>query len=265
VGLRIVWKDFDPRVQRIHFVYGTIGPRLDRYKRRDELLHYYVLFPYTTWIILSEGFEIFYSIMEKIARGREEELTEKEKRVIDEMEVIHIPEDVYDTMEEIRKAAAEKWRKIEPAFNEVIYKVLGKEPSQEIFVYPAFTFKNWDGTAYRNVVVLATEPRKRDMDLSIIAHEMLHPILGKDKTFSKTLTRVSMKMRVPAEEAFVQTITNLVLWRAGLAAEMFEQYYDPDWEALKVLEDKMREIVKTWWENGRDTNLKRTIIRAFCQ
>ena len=252
MALRIVWKDFDPRVQRIHLIYGTIGPILNRYEGRDQVTHLYTLYPETVWTIITKGFDPLISIVNKIARG-EENFTEDEERILKDLEVIHIPHDAYDVMGEIRRSVKEEWAKVDRTFDEIVEKVTGRPPSGEIFIFPAFTFKDWDGSAYPpDVMVLAAEPRKGKVGIVSVVHEILHLVLEKDERWRKILKRVSERWDIPAQEAFTQTITNLVLWRAGIAEKMFEQYYDTTWEEMKALEDKMREIVREWWLNGGD-------------
>lgn len=257
MAVRIVWKGYHPLIQRFVMIWNAYGPltAFDRleYEQMRKIMN--IAFPRFSWAWWSKGEEWIYQAVQKRIRGQP--LNTEEQEIIEEIEGIHVP----DYVEMIARSAEEDirrgWIRITRAFDEVTSKVYGPHASfGELSVYTAVKLgRGAEGTttpAGEIVIMVGMDKNSgRAAGTRVLPHEIIH-VLNKKSGLSNILAKIKAKTGQNAEEAFTNTITNLVLWRAGVQESMFEGYYQPSWEDLCKLEDRMREIVKEWWLNGGD-------------
>ena len=234
--------------------YGPLSEFTKNEYRQIQALGTLVL-PVFAWMWELRGSGWLEKIFEKKIRG--ENLDNAEKEVLEEIMRIYVPEEVEEYVKREESRIGESWKRVEQTLEEIAKKIYGEHVlTKEIYVYLCAKPDRIaaEGTAIRDDTValfIGLDERSVDVAPRTLAHEIIH-IFNRRSGFDKITKKIKEKTGLPAEEAFTTTITNLVLWKAGITETMFDKYYDENWEELRKMEDKMREIVREWWLNGGD-------------
>lgn len=246
MALRIVWRDFDPRIQRLYLAASLLEGIMGRRDRTLGML-LYVLMPETVWLYRARGTNILNNTAQKIARG--EELTGEEGALLRDLEVIHIPDEAFEEIETSKREMSNRWARVEPHFRKVLSKVLGREPMGEVFIYPVFTVSETSGRVFPpQVLALPME----QVDLHGVTMLLAQAALEQDQRTGKIIEELRKRFHLPVGAALGSIMGNIVLWQAGIQEDMFSSYADESWEDMRALEEKMRDIVREWWLNGGD-------------
>ncbi len=246
MALRIVWRDFDPRIQRLYIASQILESTIDREDRLLGTLTY-LLLPETVWHYRMSGRALINSIAEKIAADAE--LTGEEGAVLRDLEVIHVPDEAFESVEESKRGLSNNWVRVESAFSNVLSKVLGKEPIGEVFVFPVFSVIGREGKVFPpKVLALPAEDVRIDDVVKLLAQAAIE----QDKKLGAVIRELEDKLQLPVGPVLGSVVGDLVLWQADRRREMFASYYREEWDAVRELEDKIREIVREWWLNGGD-------------
>lgn len=189
-------------------------------------------------------------IVGKMARG--EELREGEKKAVEEALKLRPPESLKREILGKYEGIKEEFRGVKGALEEVVIRAHGEEVLREpVIVYPGFSLGGHEGSAYPgDVVVVGIDPRSHKDPLRALIHEMIHILVERDKEAKEILDRLSEERKVPYHEIHGESLTNLVMWRAGKQKRMLERSYNEGWKELRGWEKKYWKVVKEWWKEG---------------
>ena len=262
---KFVFHGYHPIISRLHIFDHTFGPTISGYPADS----------YAKWALSLALPDAFWEMARSendlaetigaIANGKN--LSEKQWEVVLLAASIKIPDWAKKRLNTYAKVYRRAWKKIQPAYDEVVGRWNERLLRRPLRIYTSFepSKGSYGGTAYPGDVFVMGVPVVGKVNINeamrILIHESIHIMHQRDKALDKTLDKISKRTDLPVQEAFTETMTNLIAWRAGLQNKVFERYYDKRWEKLVRIEDKMRDAVKDWWENGKD--LRKRIMKTF--
>ncbi len=257
MSMRIVWKGYDPFVHRFAMAWNAYGPttsfkKMEFVQMRNILV---LVMPRFAWAWEIRGNGWLEGVLESYMRTGT--VPEDAKGVYDEIMGVYVPEEAVEIAKEREQKIRREFSRAERALIGVGRKIYGERAvTGEVAVYvaPKAKRRGAEGIPLTDDVIalfVGLDESSTKGAVIVLTHEIIH-VFNRRSGFAKILEKIGKKTGLPADEAFTQTVTNLVLWRAGLSEEMFGVYYAEDWEELKELEDKVREIVREWWLNGGD-------------
>ncbi len=183
-----------------------------------------------------------------------EPLTDTEWEIALLASQVKIPQWHIEHQMKITEKMSKIWEEVRSTYLEITKRILPNVEDVKIHVYTSYVWHSGvDGSAYPpNVIVIGIpavgSPKKEDL-IHELVHESLHIIqwlAGYDEPLRKT----EKKIGLPLREALTETLTNIILWRAGITKVMFAEYYDSSWKELCELEDRVRKIVANWLKSG---------------
>ncbi len=247
-SMNIRFMGWDDRLAVLRFVYDawesiSEGPPTDE----PAVAALYLADPF-----LPRIWERAEDIVIKIVKGRS--LTSDEEEFLAHLKRLYPPDSWRKVVLSRYSELQDDINSVVDALEEVVTRAHGSAVLKKtVYVFPAFALTSGtSGSAYgEDIVGIAFNVFGRcGTGTRILVHELLHVFLNRDREFRAFLRELTERFGVPAHEAHVEALTNIVWWKAGRAKRMFQRYYDPRWKALVRFEQKYRKIVRTWWRRG---------------
>ncbi len=244
--MNIRFLPWDDRLATAHVLYHVWGP-VEGGHPGDNTAEWALYFAAPDLAVSTEKIR---EIVERIVWN--EKLTPDQEVLVKRALRLVPPEPMRRAVMEAYEALQREFPAVIPALEEVVRRAHGDAVLRdEVRVFPSFEVSGMGGSAYRDSVGINPNVFGRNKGLlRVFVHELLHVFIGRDEEFSDLLRRISEKYELPAHEAHVEALTNIVWWRAGRAKRMFERYYDPSWKALVRFEQRYRKVLRVWWRKG---------------
>jgi len=238
---------WDDRLASLYAVYGIWAPIMSGHPVNTYTL--WALY-FTNKDILPESPDYVEKCILKIVKG--EELSEAEEKYVEEVVSLSPPSWMRKAALEQYEVLKEEFKSVEDAMEKVVARAFGDVFHRPIYIFPCVWLGGSAGSVMGDVIALCPNAFKRDVDnlLFTFVHELLHIFHRRNKELHELFHRERKRIGLPIHEPFIQSLTNIIWYLSGKSNTLFKFYYDEEWKGLVEVEDRMREVIRRWWEEG---------------